>query len=196
MFRNDFNNYASVESIKSDFNLSDEQWEELSLPYYEERAKRLIEKLEELDDTLPKSIKEAIWKLQVISFTANRIANPYDLEDAVAVEEIDNYAIKVRSGDYTKYSEVSASGELSVSVVSDLKIEIPIVVAIEKAILPTLTKMAKRLKDKVLSKDLVRELKDKVRFHRECAVMGLDPRNEDENEVRLMFEVFDEADAD
>ena len=189
MFRNDFYNYMSVEQIKEEYDLNDAAWDLIKLDYYEGRAFRLIKKLEELDATLPLTIKRAIWKLQVISFTAQRIADPYKLAELNMVEEIENCAIKVQMNDYSSYTEISSCGALAVDIVEDDKLPIAYVVAIEMANLNELVTAAKKLKDKVLVKDMVRDIADKTRFHRECNELGLNPREEDEMEVRLMWEV-------
>lgn len=189
MFRREFNNYVSDEWIKAEYGITDAGWDLIKLDYYEGRAQILISKLEPLDDALPLTIKMAIWKLQVITFTAQRIADPYNLNELNLVEEIENCAIKVQMNDYSAYSEVSACGALSVEIIDGNKLPITYVVAIEMAPLTSLVAAAKKLKDKVLVKDLVRDILDKTRFHRECNELGLNPRDEDEMEVRLMWEV-------
>ncbi len=190
MFRKEFNEYSiTKEEIMEQYNLDEELYNEMMPPYYYERAKLLIEKLEELDERLPDVIKEAIWKLQIIAFTARRIADPTSLSDLVKVEDIENYAIKVQMNDFSKFREVSACGALSVEVLDDTRLEVLSVVAIELADLKTLSDMAKRLKDKVLIRELVTVYVDKDRFFMQCSELDLDPRDENEIEVNLMWEV-------
>ena len=152
-----------------------------------ERAKTILDKLEDLDESFPKLIKEAIWKLQVIRFIASKYASN-TIHDLNVLERISNYAIKARLEDYSTWSGVEYDYGLEVTIISnEHKLDISWVIAMGDGTLKSLENYAKSLRDKVSLQDSIKErvvYKDWEGHCKRCKVIGVSPKEYTENEAK------------
>jgi len=126
--------------------------------YAEERAKGIIERLEDLDDSLPSIVRESIWQLQVLKFLAGKFSSGR-AEDLVKLKTISNSAIKARLEDYSTWGEIQVTDGLEVTIISnEHKIEVEWVIAMGATSLETLVTMSKGLRDTVTLKDHIQEV--------------------------------------
>jgi len=153
--------------------------------YRQQRAEELVGKLEDLDDTFPSLIKEAIWKLQIIRFVADRYSSG-NIHDLNTVEKISNYAIKARLEDYSTWGVVDYVDGFEVTIISnDHKLNIEWVAAVADSGLNGLEQYAKTLRDKVTLQDNIKEVVVFSREHAEtCKEHGLDPRDYTQKELK------------
>ncbi len=189
MVRADILNYMPLKEVAEKFDLDDEQIGEIAEPFLRERAEVLVSKLEDLDDSFPTLVKEAIWKLQVLVHTAKRMPIK-ELRDSSIVEGIVNYAIKARLEDYSTWSNPDYSGGLEIAVISnESKLSADWVMLAEKSSLLDLEKEAKRMGDRVTLKDSIKEVQAMSQEHIDlCNEHKLDPRDYTASELKEHIE--------
>ena len=151
-----------------------------------DRAKTILDKLEDLDESFPTLIKEAIWKLQVIRFIASKYASN-TIHDLNVLERISNYAIKARLEDYSTWSGVEYDYGLEVTIISnEHKLDVSWVIAMGDGTLKSLENYAKALRDKVSLQDSIKErvvYKDWEGHCKICNEIGISPKEYTEQEA-------------
>lgn len=152
------------------------------------RAQKLIDQLPQIEESLPSIIKDAIWKLQILSALAI-MYNRHTMDDALSIEKISAYAIKAKLADYSLW------GKDDIDVVNE-KLDIYwVIIMAENDDLAAFERYAKTLRDKISLKEeakaQVREYKDWDAHVDACRRFNLDPYKTSERMVEIREQMSD-----
>ncbi len=186
MVRPDVMAYMPHNEIAEKFGFNKKQAIAILEPYYEDRAKVLLDKLSPLSTEIPHVIQQAIHKLSIINFTAKRLgAHSRDIKQLTHVEKIENLTIKANFLDTNTWVGLDFDE-------SESPISVAWVRTIEESDLLDLKNLAQNLADKILLKSSINQIvyEDYEKFVTRCDAMGLDHTKENEAEITKMWEVY------
>ena len=185
MFREQFNNYDITEQeIMKQYGMNRKQFTIIMEEgnYYEDRAKFVIEKFnkQQIDEKIPPVIRVGITKLSLIHFIAGRLPAG-TVADLTALEKIENNSIKALMYSNTLWGNIANTEAVEVTP--------SWYVIMESSSLDDLLLMSNALRDKILLRDKVDEVKI---YHSwddhvvNCRELNIDPKLYTEQEVAEM----------